>query len=73
VNNLAQRRLGLPPDGRWTPELRVRVRRFQLAHGLLVTGDLDEPTVALLEDLAYQDPPVWSPPGGWPSDVTSEQ
>ena len=62
---LAQRRLGLPPDGGWTPELWGRVRRFQFGNGLLVTGELDRPTVALLDELAYQEPPVWAPADGW--------
>ncbi len=64
--SLAQRRLGLPVNGRWTVELLTRVRRFQLGNGLVVTGGLDEPTLALLDGLAYHDPPRWEPPGGWP-------
>jgi hypothetical protein len=44
-----QRRLMSPVvDGVYSEELAVRVRGFQLAHHLQLTGDLDETTLRML-------------------------
>ena len=44
----AQRRLGLTPTGVLDDELIVAIRRFQMAHGQLVTGELDDETYRLI-------------------------
>lgn len=51
----AQLRLGLDPDGAWGPKSRAACSAWQRAHGLAVTGEPDDATIAALEAPAQAD------------------
>jgi peptidoglycan hydrolase-like protein with peptidoglycan-binding domain len=43
-----QAELGVPTDGKMTPETRAAIKQFQQSKGLMATGELDKRTVTAM-------------------------